>query len=778
MHFENSLLTSRGVAGTFTRASVANDPTTLANVTSGTPIYQSGKYGKGISIWEGTTNLVQNSDFETFTGTATVFSDPLTSYTGSSAAPWTTQSGSFTYSASGATSGASGSLISAGNSAWKPLTGSGSQNLALTLQATYTEPSTVPTYAAQMWLFIDSNNGYLAEVTGGTFYLFKKVSGTFTQLASVSQALAASTTYTLTLSKDANNLLTAKLYSGTGTGGTLLQTLTATDTSLSGGFLLGVGGDTGVVISAVSVSAPWADGWSIGGDQRVAWALTNTNPISGNYSISAVGVSSVSGYAYQQYLTISASTSYTIASYLNTTGVGASGINTQINWYDNSSTLISVVNTSSVSGTVSTERVSGTFTSPSNAVKVRAQLNVNATGTAVFDAIQLEAKSYATPYLRNDSTSSSATRAAETLTYPSSLLNASAGTISVWAYEDGITPTSGTLGMYLYDTNGATSRFLLYKNPDGKYHVYVNNAEITSLATSISSVGFHMYTVKWSGTSVSFYIDGTLVASGSASSAVSFSDSATLYIGARQSLTAQWNGTIDELTIFNRALTDAEVYSIYAATQPIIDVYQSDAATLAGNSVIPVLMGGTGSSTQNFVDLTTNQSIGGTKTFTGTATFNGSFAGSAILPVSMGGTGTSTGINAATTSALGTVQIASQPNSGNPIAVSRSVSTSEMQIISTSATSVVTHTPTSQKNYMVMASVRVITAATNVTITITWTDSTGSQTDTRINNQSLSVGTHDVPIKFLNSVSSQPITVTITAGTANQVYVSAAVVGV
>jgi hypothetical protein len=272
-------------------------------------------------------------------------------------------------------------------------------------------------------------------------------------------------------------------------------------------------------------------------------------------------------------------------------------------------------------------------------------------------------------------------------------------------------------------------------------------------------------------------VDGVKIGSVTGSGIVNNAANINFLVG-NSIVNEYWDGTIDELAIFNRALTDAEVYSIYAATQPIIDVYQSDAATLAGNSVIPVLMGGTGSSTQNFVDLTTNQSIGGTKTFTGTATFNGSFAGSAILPVSMGGTGTSTGINAATTSALGTVQIASQPNSGNPIAVSRSVSTSEMQIISTSATSVVTHTPTSQKNYMVMASVRVITAATNVTITITWTDSTGSQTDTRINNQSLSVGTHDVPIKFLNSVSSQPITVTITAGTANQVYVSAAVVGV
>jgi hypothetical protein len=36
------------------------------------------------------------------------------------------------------------------------------------------------------------------------------------------------------------------------------------------------------------------------------------------------------------------------------------------------------------------------------------------------------------------------------------------------------------------------------------------------------------------------------------------------------------------------------------------------------NSVIPIANGGTGSKTQNFVDLSSDQSIGGTKTFTGT----------------------------------------------------------------------------------------------------------------------------------------------------------------
>ncbi len=58
---------------------------------------------------------------------------------------------------------------------------------------------------------------------------------------------------------------------------------------------------------------------------------------------------------------------------------------------------------------------------------------------------------------------------------------------------------------------------------------------------------------------------------------------------------------------------------------------QSPVITLSG--IVGVANGGTGSNTQNFVDLTTSQSIGGNKTFTGNATFsnmiNGNISGSA-----------------------------------------------------------------------------------------------------------------------------------------------------
>jgi hypothetical protein len=109
----------------------------------------------------------------------------------------------------------------------------------------------------------------------------------------------------------------------------------------------------------------------------------------------------------------------------------------------------------------------------------------------------------------------------------------------------------------------------------------------------------------------------------------------------------------------------------------------------------------------------------------------------------------------------------------------RDADASEMELTTTGATPVVTFTPSAAGNFMTGIYVRVVTAATILTVTVTYTDAGGAQTNTLISAQSTAVGSYSIlfPL-FINSVASQPITVTITAGTANQVYASASIVGV
>lgn len=136
-------------------------------------------------------------------------------------------------------------------------------------------------------------------------------------------------------------------------------------------------------------------------------------------------------------------------------------------------------------------------------------------------------------------------------------------------------------------------------------------------------------------------------------------------------------------------------------------------------------------------------------------------------------------VNAATSSALGTVELpASAGSPATPVAVYRANSIKEYLLADTNLDNVLTFTPAAAGNFLVAVSVRVVTANTNVTIQITWTDASGNvQTDTRCSNANLGVGPHDVPVKFINANASQ-ITVKVQAGIANQVYASATIVGV
>ena len=69
-------------------------------------------------------------------------------------------------------------------------------------------------------------------------------------------------------------------------------------------------------------------------------------------------------------------------------------------------------------------------------------------------------------------------------------------------------------------------------------------------------------------------------------------------------------------------VTDANISSVAGSkvTGTVANATNAASATTAGNvtGVVAIANGGTGSSTQNFVDLTTNQTVGGNKTFSNT----------------------------------------------------------------------------------------------------------------------------------------------------------------
>ena len=570
LYFTGTLITSRGVSATFTRTTPAYNPETLSYEGASIPSFVTGYWGDpqgAMTVWEGTTNLAHNSDFETVTVTATLFSDPLTS-----GAAWTTQSGSFTYSSSGAAGAATGSLMTAGNPVWKPLLGSNvSTSLPLTVQATFTQPATVGNQhlgLEQSW--VGGETAYRVEITGGTMYLTKVVSGTPTNLATVAETLAASTTYTMTLELDHLGNLTAKLYSGSGTGGTLLQTLTATDTSLSGGFLVGVGGDTGVIVSNASMVAPWANGWAISGDTRVAWGLT-TNAINGTYSMSAVGIPHADlspAYASVSLgLTLASAQATAFSCYLNTTNVGASGAFAQL---DTTGGTAQYVLSTKIVGTNATERVSTTFTTSSGTTSGTLYLALFDSGTAVFDCAQVENLAYATPYLRNDSTSATATRAAESLTIPTTGMSASAGAIAGWFRFDNSTFATSALNPFraIDDSNDGYG-FLAYGTT---LSLKAANGVVSyTLPGSLAGGTWVHLAVAWNGSTVCGYVNGALVGTAT---------QGTTALGATWDIGhlnggQQMDGAIDDLALLRICPSALQIATLYAASQPPVDSYSN-----------------------------------------------------------------------------------------------------------------------------------------------------------------------------------------------------------
>jgi hypothetical protein len=102
----------------------------------------------------------------------------------------------------------------------------------------------------------------------------------------------------------------------------------------------------------------------------------------------------------------------------------------------------------------------------------------------------------------------------------------------------------------------------------------------------------------------------------------------------------------------------------------------------------------------------------------------------------------------------------------------------ETLLTTTAATAVATATPQNEGLYPVQVYFRVSTAATTVTVTITYTSPTGAQTLTLVDAVTEPVGDYSLPAQPVLSVAGQPITVNVTAGTANQVHASAAIQGV
>ncbi len=129
----------------------------------------------------------------------------------------------------------------------------------------------------------------------------------------------------------------------------------------------------------------------------------------------------------------------------------------------------------------------------------------------------------------------------------------------------------------------------------------------------------------------------------------------------------------------------------------------------------------------------------------------------------------------ATDTTAGIVEIPQTP-SGTPVSTVIMARPAEIELTTTSATTIFTETPANTGMFVVYLYARVVTATTTVTATLTYTSTSGAQTYTIWNAQNLPVGDNSAVPFFFQNVGGDTIELSCTAGTANQVYIDARLV--
>ena len=183
---------------------------------------------------------------------------------------------------------------------------------------------------------------------------------------------------------------------------------------------------------------------------------------------------------------------------------------------------------------------------------------------AYFWNAQVEAKPYPTGYMPTGA--AQATRNNEILTVPTAgILNNTAGTIECWAKA----PRRADLN---YQTIFAIWPFFYVgiKDTNSRVRLHVYDGGVTRSHDSsydIDTNQWHHYAATWDTEYIWLYVDGVLAVTASLATYIVGTIPADLTVGARSSNTYYWNGLIDDLRIYQEALTADQVARRFAGAE-------------------------------------------------------------------------------------------------------------------------------------------------------------------------------------------------------------------
>jgi len=141
-----------------------------------------------------------------------------------------------------------------------------------------------------------------------------------------------------------------------------------------------------------------------------------------------------------------------------------------------------------------------------------------------------------------------------------------ARTIHLWfkTSKNLIQSTESALVQYGSTINSRMFALVTSMNNPGKLHFYGHNNDCGGTSFLQPNLWYHG-AVTFDGLTLKLYLNGRLENSMNAPSLDTALDRNGLTIGYRPDTKVTWAGSIDEVAIFNRALSDAEIFAIYSA---------------------------------------------------------------------------------------------------------------------------------------------------------------------------------------------------------------------
>uniref|UniRef100_UPI00261E1DDE phage tail spike protein n=1 Tax=Bacteroides sp. TaxID=29523 RepID=UPI00261E1DDE len=188
-----------------------------------------------------------------------------------------------------------------------------------------------------------------------------------------------------------------------------------------------------------------------------------------------------------------------------------------------------------------------------------------AAGTFYADGLQLEQKSYATSWILGGTT-----RQPELLSFPTTGLSPTTGTISVWVNVNTISKRQITTDwpmIFCCNKSGGISLRVGHNNNTTQWYIWAESSSGGFCPDSLTPNGWHMFTATWNASYMKLYIDGTEVIS--VSNPQLPLDILSIDLGYSSTVTLSYADTLfDELRIDSVARTADEIKSWYNARSP------------------------------------------------------------------------------------------------------------------------------------------------------------------------------------------------------------------